>query len=287
MGRHIVSVGEVDLAVVEEGKGPPVVLLHGFPELAYSWRWQLPALAAAGCRVIAFDQRGYGASSKPDDVAVYGIEQLVGDVVGLLDELGIDEVGLVGHDWGGIVMWSTGVMHPERVSRLASLNVAYRGWCAGHPPIETMRERAADRYAYILSFQEPGGAETAFATSPEQWLRVIYMAAAGDPEFMSDDDFAVYLDAFQEGGVSGPVSYYRNIDANAAATAHLAHRTIVQPTLMLTADRDPILPARFADGMDRWVPDLRTTAITECGHWMQQEQPERVNEALVAFFGGG
>lgn len=284
MRRHVVSVGEVDLAVVEEGDGPAVVLLHGFPELTYSWRRQIPALAAAGFRAIAFDQRGYGASSKPEGVAAYGIEQLVGDVVGLLDVLGIDEAGLVGHDWGGIVMWSTTVMHPERVSRVASLNVAYRGWCAGFPSIETMRKQAADRYAYILSFQEPGGAEAAFAANPEQWLRVIYMATAADPAFMSDDDFAVYRDAFVAGGVSGPVSYYRNIDANAAATAHLAHRTIGQPVLMLTADRDPILSARLAEGMDRWVPNLDTTAIMECGHWMQQEQPVAVNKSLVEFF---
>ena len=260
-------------------------MIHGFPELAYSWRHQLLALAEAGYRAVAFDQRGYGKSSKPEAIDAYGIGHLVSDVIRLLDALEIDEVTLVGHDWGGIVTWSTAVMHPERVSKIASIGAPYRGYCAGFPSIETIKERAADRLAYLLAFQEPGIPEDIFAASPEQWLRAMYMSAAADPGFMAEDDFAVYLEAFERGGISGPVGYYRNIDANAAATAHLAQRTISVPTLMVTTDRDPVVPARLAEGMERWVPDLHRATIADCGHWAQQEQPERVNDALVAFLG--
>lgn len=286
MRSHTVSGSDVDLAVVDEGEGPVVLMIHGFPELAYSWRHQLPAVAGAGYRAVAYDQRGYGKSSKPASVDAYGIGHLVSDVIRLLDTLEVERATLVGHDWGGIVMWSTAVMHPERVSRIASIGAPYRGYCAGFPSIETIRERAADRLAYILAFQETGVPENVFAASPEQWLRALYMSAAADPAFLDEEDFAVYLEAFESGGISGPVAYYRNIDANAVATAHLAQRMIDVPTLMVTSDRDPVVPARLAEGMERWVPDLRRETITECGHWAQQEQPDRVNDALVGFLEG-
>jgi pimeloyl-ACP methyl ester carboxylesterase len=106
---------------------------------------------------------------------------------------------------------------------------------------------------------------------------------AASPSFMSDAEFGVYRDAFEAGGLFGPLGPYRNIDANAAATEELANAPITQPTLMITADRDPILPARLADGMDRWVPNLRVSAVSESGHWTQQEQPDQVNDAIVTF----
>ncbi|MEA2024995.1 MAG: alpha/beta hydrolase [Actinomycetota bacterium] len=273
----------IELAVVEEGTGDAVVFIHGFPELAYSWRHQIPALAEAGFRAIAYDQRGYGDSSKPGTVEAYALTDLVADAIGLLDTLDIDRATLVGHDWGSIVVWTAALMHPDRVERVVSLNVPYRGWCAGFPTIGFIREHLADRFGYVLSFQEPGVTEAAFESDPDAWLRAIFMGIAADKGFMTDDEFAVYRNAFVEGGIFGPLGPYRNIDANAATTEHLGNAPITQSTLMITADRDPILPPSLAEGMERWIADLTVVGIEHSGHWTQQEQPDRVNTALIEF----
>ena len=276
----------IELAVTDEGAGDPVAFIHGFPELAYSWRYQIPALAEAGFRAIAYDQRGYGGSSKPETVEAYGLVNLVDDVIGLLDELEVERATLVGHDWGSIVVWTAALMHPDRVERVVSLNVPYRGWCAGFPTMDFIREQLADRFGYVLSFQEEGITEAAFASDPDTWLRTIFMGIAADRDFMSDEEFGVFRDAFVEGGIFGPLGPYRNIDANAAATEHLANDPITQPTLLITADRDPILPPSLADGMERWVADLRVVNIEHSGHWTQQEHPDHVNAALIDFLRG-
>jgi pimeloyl-ACP methyl ester carboxylesterase len=286
MAQHTVAVGDISLAVTEEGGGAPVILVHGFPELAYSWRHQLPALAEAGLRAIAYDQRGYGGSSKPEEVTDYRLLELVGDLFGLADALEIERFHLVGHDWGSIVAWSAAVIHPERISTLTSLNVPYRGWCCAFPTVQVIDERLRDRFAYVLSFQDVGAAEERFAAGPERWLRRSYQGVAADPEFQTSDEFSVYLDAFVAGGMFGPLSYYRNIDRNIADVSHLAGATVAAPTLMITADLDPVLPASLVDGMERWVPDLTVKAVTDCGHWTQQEQPEQVNGHLIEFLTG-
>jgi pimeloyl-ACP methyl ester carboxylesterase len=285
MATHTVAAGDVSLAITEEGEGDPVILIHGFPELAYSWRHQLPALAGAGFRAIAYDQRGYGGSSKPEDVDAYCLLALVDDLFGLADAVAVDRFHLVGHDWGSIVAWSAAVIRPERVATLTSLNVPYRGWCCGFPTLRVIEEQLRDRFAYVLSFQH-AGAEARFQAAPERWLRRSYQGVAADPGFMSDDEFGVYLDAFTTGGMFGPLAYYRNIDRNVSDVAYLADATITMPTLMITADRDPILPAALVHGMERWVPDLTVRAVTDSGHWTQQEQPEQVNAHLVEFLTG-
>ena len=283
MATHTVLVGEVSLAVTEMGEGEPVILVHGFPELAYSWRHQLPALAGFGFRAVAYDQRGYGGSTKPEKVTDYRLMELVGDLFGLADSLGIERFHLVAHDWGSIVAWTGAVVQPDRLITLTSLNVPYRGWCCGFPTLQVIEERLRDRFAYVLSFQETGVAEERFAAAPERWLRRSYQGVAADPDFMSDDESRVYLDAFVAGGMFGPLSYYRNIDRNAADVAHMADATVDVRTLMITADRDPVLPAALAEGMERWVPDLTVRAVTGSGHWTQQEQPGQVNDHLLAF----
>ena len=281
--QRLVDANGVELAVTEAGDGPPVVLIHGFPELAYSWRRQVPALAQAGLRAIAYDQRGFGGSSKPTAIDEYGLTTLVDDLIGLLDAENLDHAALVGHDWGSIVAWSAALMFPDRVSKVVSLNVPYRGWCAGFPSTEYMREHLADRFGYVLYFQEVGRAEKAFARSPSDWLRRSYLGVTADTEFQTAEEFAVYVEAFTDGGIAGPINYYRNIDANLEATAHLNDAPVTQPTLMVTTDFDPILPASLAEGMDRWVPDLEVAHVEGSGHWTQQEQPDRVNEILTGF----
>lgn len=276
----------IELAVTEAGTGYPVVLLHGFPELAYSWRHQVPTLAGAGFRALAPDLRGYGGSDKPGAVEAYDLLTLVSDVIGVLDATDLDEVALVGHDWGSIIAWTTALLHPDRISRLVSLNVPYRGWCAGFPTTEYIQEHLADRFGYVLMFQQPGVAEAWFASDPAGKLTAMYRGAAADPGFLSAEEFETYLQAFVAGTITGPVNYYRNIDANHAATAHLADAPIELPVMMVAADADPVLPVSLTEGMDRWVADLRVEVVADCGHWTQQEQPERVNDLLVDFLGG-
>jgi pimeloyl-ACP methyl ester carboxylesterase len=267
--------------VDDQGSGDAILLLHGFPELAYSWRHQMPALVDAGYRAIAIDQRGYGDSSKPYSVADYSLALLVGDAIGILDRLGIESATVVGHDWGSIVAWSAAVRHPDRISRVVSLNVPYRGACVGFPTIDVIREQLADRFGYVVMFQEQGLVEATFGVDPEAWLNDIYPRMAADKDFLTDEEFSVFLGAFTAGGIAGPINWYRNIDANAVAFASEMDAPISQPTLMIAADSDPVLPVSLTVGMDRWISNLTTVVIEGSGHWTQQEQPEAVNTLLV------
>jgi pimeloyl-ACP methyl ester carboxylesterase len=275
----------VALGVVDQGAGRPVVLVHGFPEIAYSWRHQLPALEAAGFRAIAYDQRGFGNSTKPPEATDYTLRQLIADYVALLDALDIEQATVVGHDWGSIVAWAAALTVPDRVESVVSLNVPYRGRCAGFPKLSYLREHLADRFGYVLFFQDEGKPEAWFARDPQAALEGFYRGAAADPGFLSDDDLGVYVDAFVAGGISGPVNLYRNLDRNWDDFDHLANAVVEVPAMMIAADRDPVLPASLLDGMDRWVADLRKEVVADCGHWIQQERPETVNELLIDFLG--
>ena len=277
-----VEANGINLHVVEQGEGFPVLLCHGFPEIWYSWRHQIPALAAAGFRAIAPDLRGYGESDKPDSVEEYDIQHLVGDVTGLLDALDIEKAVIVGHDWGSIIMWSALVMHPQRFERAVSFNVPYRGRCSGFPPTEVL-EKLRDRYGYVLFFQEPGRAEASFAKDLPTKLRRFYDGVAADPTFLSDAEFQVYLSAYEKGGVTGPINYYRNIDRNWTTTEQFTDAAIELPAMLVMTDKDPILPPRIAEGLERWLPNLRRELIEGCGHWTQQEKPEEANALLLDF----
>lgn len=279
--RRVESNG-IRLHLVEEGEGFPVVLCHGFPEMWYSWRHQIPALAAAGLRAIAPDLRGYGESDKPGAIGEYDIQHLVGDLVGLLDTLDIEKAVFVGHDWGSIVVWSVAVMHPERVERVVSLNVPYRGRCVGFPPTNVLKQMG-NSMAYVLFFQEPGLAEARFSSDLPATLRRMYDGVAADPSFLSSNEFQVYLEAFSRGGMSGPLNYYRNIDRNWETTQDLADRSVECPCLVAVTDKDPVLRPEFAEGIERWLPHLRKELIKDCGHWTQQERPEEVNRLLLDF----
>ena len=276
----------IEIAVDDMGTGPAVLMIHGWPETKYSWRHQVPALAAAGYRALAMDCRGYGGSSKPTDVGSYALTEVVGDLIELLDVEKIDNPVLVGHDWGSIVMWTAAVLHPDRFQALVSLNVPYRGWCVGFPRIDFIREHLADRFGYVLYFQDEGPAEANFAADPDQFLRRVYSSIAKDPDFMAPEDIAVYRESFVAGGMSGPLNYYRNIDDNHDTLAEFENASIGLPTLALVADSDPVLPSILIDGMERWVPNVSVVRVSESGHWTQQEQPEQVNAALINFLDG-
>jgi len=267
---------------VEQGEGFPVLLLHGFPEFWYSWRFQIPALAAAGFRAIAPDLRGYGDTDVPEGVESYTIHHLVGDLTGLLDALGHEKAVIVGHDWGGVIVWQWALLAPERVERVISLNTPFtnRG---SRRPTDAMRSLPDGRFNYILFFQEPGRAEAAIEPDLEKWLDGTMRRIAVNDAFIIPEVVAAFAAAFRKSGLTGPINYYRNIDRNWELTAYLRGRKVAVPSLMVCAEGDPILKAETAQGMERWVPDLRVETIRECGHWTQQERPEEVNRLIIDF----
>jgi pimeloyl-ACP methyl ester carboxylesterase len=269
---------------VEQGEGFPVLLLHGFPELWYSWRYQIPALAGAGLRAIAPDLRGYGETDKPEGLEFYDIHHLVGDLVGLLDSLGLKRTVIVGHDWGGIIVWQMALMHPDRVERVISLNTPFqrRGRVR---PTEAFRQLPDGRFNYILYFQEAGRAERDILPDLKNWLDTTMRRIAVEHSFITEETIKVFADAFQKGGITGPLNYYRNIDHNWETTAHLADRQITMPALMICAENDPILTPQSAEGMERFVPNLSKRLVKNCGHWTQQERPEEVNRIILEFLG--
>ncbi|MCZ7532397.1 MAG: alpha/beta hydrolase [Acidimicrobiia bacterium] len=282
--RHIETNG-VTLAIDDRGDGYPIVLIHGFPELAYSWRHIVPVLADAGYRAISYDRRGIGQSDAPDAIDAYSLAHQVDDVIGILDRLGIEQAALIGHDWGSIIAYATALRHPDRISHVVSLNVPYRGHPPGFPPINVLRDKFADRYGYVLTFLEPGSAEARFEADPDEWLRRMISGVAGRDDFLTDAEFGFYRDAFVASGMAGQLNVYRNIDRNQIDFADLVGAPLTQPTLMVTTDLDPVLPASGAARMSEFVPDLEIAHIENCGHWTSQERPEQTNAILLDWLG--
>lgn len=290
----IVRGGGVNLWVEEHGPagGPLVVLLHGFPELGYSWRHQVPALRDAGYRVVVPDLRGFGRSEAPEDVAAYGIREHAGDVLALIDRAGVERAILVGHDFGADIAWKTAWLHPERVRAVTGLSVPFVPRSPA-PPVEILRRHLGEDF-YIVWFQAPGVAEAALERDVRRTLATTrvwdpaWAAETGDhppaPPFMSDDELAVYVDAYARTGFRGGLGLYRNLDRNWEQTADVAERRIEQPALFLTGERDPVRRFMPAEAMDGWVTDLRASIVVPgAGHWVNQEAPEAVNAALLEF----
>jgi pimeloyl-ACP methyl ester carboxylesterase len=284
----------IELAVAEHGPvdGPVVVLLHGFPELGFSWRHQVGPLAAAGYRVLVPDMRGFGDSDAPDEAEQYAVDVLAADVLGLLDHVGARRATVIGHDWGADVAWKTAWLHPERVLAVAGLSVPFAPR-APAPPLELMRKHLGEDF-YMVWFQQPAVAEQALARDVRRTLatsRVWTPAWAADtddhpptPPFMTDEELDVYVRTFTRTGFHGGLNYYRNLDRNWERTAHVAERRITAPALFLTGERDPVRRFMPAAVMDGWVTDLRVDAVIEgAGHWVQQQAPDQVNELLLAW----
>lgn len=307
-----VQTNGIRMHVAEAGTGFPVLLCHGFPELWYSWRHQLTALAETGFRAIAPDQRGYGETDVPQAIDAYSIHHLVGDLTGLLDELEIDKAVVVGHDWGGLVVWQMALLAPQRVAGVVGVNTPFfpRSPIA---PLDAMRAVAQGNFHYIVYFQEPGVAEAELERDVCRSLRGFYQSpnreaiellretpigvfgpAGGGildrlPDtpygsFLTSEDFDVFANAFTKSGFRGGLNWYRNLNRNWELTAYLNGAKVQQPALMITAELDVVLRPELAVGMERWVPNLRRTVLIEgSGHWTQQEKPTEVNTALVEF----
>jgi pimeloyl-ACP methyl ester carboxylesterase len=302
---HVATAGPVD--------GPPVVLCHGFPELWYSWRHQLGALGQAGYRAFAPDLRGYGGSSHPTEVGDYGSDSLTADLGGLLDHYGYDQAAFVGHDWGAMVVWEMGRLHPERVSSLYNMSVPYSN--APAPPTEIFEVIFEGKFFYILYFQPVGPAEKELDANPRHFLRTMLYSAGGEgmangaalpdvpaegtgfldilspapdqlPPWLTEHDVDVYAEAFEKGGFFGPVSFYRNMDANWHRSHDIPASVYTMPVGFLTGSLDPVnaMMPGAAEAMAEVLPNFRGGTMVEgAGHWVQQEKPEETNAALLAF----
>jgi pimeloyl-ACP methyl ester carboxylesterase len=292
--RRTIEANGIELSVLEEGEGPLVVLCHGFPELAYSWRRQLPALLGAGFRVAAPDLRGFGASSAPRDADAYDVLTLCADLTGLLEALGEERAVFVGHDWGASLVWHLALLHPERVRAVVGLSVPFTPR-APAPPIEILRANVGEDF-YIVWFQQPGVADEALArdvrrtlTTSRQWTSE-WAREDGTPpqrpQWLSEEELGVYVEAFERTGFTGGLNWYRNIDRNWELLAPYAERRIEPPAMFLTGERDPVRMFMPAETLDGWVEDLRAKVLVPgAGHWVQQEAPEAVNAALLEFLG--
>ena len=304
------DVGDASLSVYEAGEGPAVVFCHGFPELAYSWRHQLTAVAAAGFWAIAPDQRGYGGSSRPDAVTDYDMVHLTGDLVGLLDVLDIERAVFVGHDWGGLITWQMPLLHPDRVAGVIGVNTPFLPR-PPMPPIELFRSLVGEDH-YIVWFQQPGVADEVLArdvsnlfasmmrsgVSPEAMAQAGAAMADAEPgtssferlmggpkmgeALLAPEDQAVYVDAFTETGFTGGINWYRNMDRNWEATPELDGARIDGiPCLMVTAEWDPVLVPALAAGMPDVVGDLEMYELPQCGHWTPAEYPNELNAIVT------
>jgi pimeloyl-ACP methyl ester carboxylesterase len=284
------AVNGIDLHVAETGVGAPVVLLHGFPELWYSWRHQLTALADAGYHAIAPDLRGFGSSSAPAEIEAYSLEAVCGDLIALLDRLVEQRAVVIGHDWGATVAWQLALEHPDRVAAVAGMSVPFAPR-APAPPMSLLRRALGDDF-YIVWFQEPGVAERGLERDVRRTLATTEVwteewAARDDdpplPRWLTEEDIQVYVDAFTRTGFRGGLNYYRNIDRNWERNADFAERRVEVPALFITGSRDPVQRFMPAEMMEGWVTDLRVVRVDGAGHWVQQEHPDEVNDALLGF----
>jgi pimeloyl-ACP methyl ester carboxylesterase len=292
------------------------VLVHGFPESWYSWRHQIPALAAAGYRVAAPDVRGYGGSDKPQAIEAYAIAEMCADVAGLIAALGESRAVLVGHDWGAPIVWNTALLHPEKVRAVMALSVPHLGR-GPVPRIELFRRIYEGRFFYQLYFQTPGVAEAELEADVRTSLRKIYYWISGEgvaagirfdkprdarlldglpdpdplPAWLTSADLDYYVGEFERSGFRGPLNRYRTSELDFVQQAAVADKRIEQPAAFVAGSLDPVL--RFVPGLDLiermrgLVPDLRLVRLIEgAGHWVQQERPGEVNAALIEFLRG-
>ncbi len=305
IAHRFVQTNGIRMHIAEAGSGPLVLLLHGFPELWYSWRHQLVALAEAGFHAVAPDQRGYGRTDRPADVFQCTMLHLVGDVVGLLDALGAEQAVVAGHDWGAGVAWNTALMRPDRVRGVIALSWPYspRG---SAPPIATMRARSGERF-YTVYVQTPGVADAELARDVSATFRRWLYAASGDgppialivppggglldlwpepdelPGWLTQED----ADTFAESGFTGGLNWHRNMDRYWELTAPWHHAPVRTPALFIAGDRELDFIPAVRKGVERLqtvVPNLRRTLVLpSCGHWGQQERPAEVNSAMIDF----
>lgn len=307
-----ISANGIELFLLEQGEGPLVLLCHGWPELSHSWRHQIPALAAAGFRVAAPDMRGFGRSSAPSDISAYSIFDTVGDMVALVSALGETTAFIVGHDWGAPVAWHAALFRPDMFAGVAGLSVPppFRG--RGRP-LDTLRDNGVTNF-YWQYFQTPGVAEAEFEADVGVTMRKALCGGFLDaptslfvqpgkgflsdvkpdlplPSWLSEADLAVFTEAYRTTGFRGGLNWYRNIDRNWELTAPWQGAQIHQPSLFIAGANDAVITgligAKRVNELERVLPNLKQKLIIDGGgHWIQQERPDEVNAALIAFVRG-
>jgi len=282
-----VTTNGIRLSCIEAGPpdGPLVLLLHGFPELAYSWRHQVASLGASGFHVVAPDLPGYGRSDKPD--VTYDCEWVNACLIGVLDALGHERAVIAGHDWGGLLVWVMARQYPARVAGVIGVNTPDLPR-PPMPPVQLLRQIFVDTPIYIIQFQERGLAEWVLGTwgrGADDFVEMIFTGpATKNLDAFPPDVLDVYKTAFRPAGaLTPPIEYYRNMDRNWELTASIADHVIDVPCLMISAADDPVLTPAMSLGMEERVPDLERVVIEDCGHWTQQERPEETSAAMLAF----
>ncbi len=286
------QVNGIDLAVTTAGSGPLVVLAHGFPDLAVTWRHQLPVLVEAGYRVVAPDMRGYGRSSRPASAAEYDGGTIRRDLIALLDHEQVERAHFIGHDWGAASVWPLGVTHPERVLSLTGLSVTYAP-PSPVAPTRIFRDRLGEDF-YMLRFQEPAAPEAMLERDVTRTLITALSGRFDPPSFAQDsgeapdppawlprDVLDVYVREFERTGFGGGLNYYRNIDENWRQATRRDRHVIEAPSLLITADEDPVFRFMPPERAARGFRNLRSHTIGGAGHWMHQEKPEQVNELIL------
>ncbi|MCH8201172.1 MAG: alpha/beta hydrolase [Chloroflexi bacterium] len=313
--HRTIQTNGINMHIAEAGEGPLVLLIHGFPELWYSWRHQLPALAEAGYHAVAPDVRGYGDTDKPPKIEDYAMREMVADYLGVLEHFGEDKAVIVGHDWGSMMAWTTAALHPERFRAVVGMSVPYlpRGPV---PPVQMMKAMFKDKFFYILYFQEPGVAEAEFEADVRRSLRLFTWGASGEarsvsgfasamvnkpadsklfeglpdvegvPPWMTEEDLDYYVEKFTKGGFRGPINRYRCMDIDHEQLPEMQNRKIDLPALFVYGDADGALSFSPMDPMKQLVPNLKMVSFPGAGHWTQQERPKETNEALIDFLNG-
>lgn len=312
--RRMVDTNGIKMHIAEQGQGPLVIMCHGFPELGYSWRHQLPALAEAGFHAVAPDQRGYGQTDCPEPIEAYNIFELVGDIVGLVHALGEEKAVIAGHDWGAPVAYNCALLRPDIFHALILLSVPYspRSWGSTRPT-EAMKNMAGDNQFYIVYFQKPGRVEKELEADVRETMVKALYSLSGDPppekrwnflfgkdqkfvdtvympdtlpEWLTEKDIDVFTEGFKRTGFRGGVNWYRNIDRNWELTPFLSEAKIHQPSLFIAGELDGVIVMSRAafDNLESAVPNLKQKILVPgAGHWVQQERPQEVNDALIDF----
>ena len=294
-------------------EAPLVIMVHGFPESWYSWRHQLPALAAAGYHAVAIDVRGYGRSSKPTAIEDYRMLSLVQDIVSLVPALGHEQATLIGHDWGAPIVWNSALLRPDLFRGVAGLSVPYSP-PGLHRPSEVFRSMSGDAHEfYILYFQQPGRAEAEIEEDVRRWLLGFYYSASGEvepgeqaiglvphgkklkdqmqfpdsmPEWLSEQDLDFYAEEFERTGFFGALNRYRNVDRDWRDLAVFRHRPIEIPAMFVGGSKDgpTIWGAPSIERFPETLPQLfRSVILDGSGHWVQQERALETNQHLLDF----
>ena len=319
IAHRFITTNGIRMHIAEQGRGPLVILCHGFPESWYSWRHQLPAIASVGFHAVAPDMRGYGQTDRPSEIDQYTLLHLVGDMTGLVDALGADTAVIAGHDWGAAVAWHCALLRPDRFRAVIGLSVPFRARGPARPT--TVMPQTETSVFYMLYFQTPGVAEAEYERNVRDSMRRILYSASGDaprpqpgpspapagmvprqggllslrinpttlPAWLTDADLDFYTAEFSRTGFRGGLNWYRNIDRNWELLAAYAGALVNVPALYVAGDRDLVVaagggPEKVIANLRALVPKLRGTIILfGCGHWTQQERPNEVNAAIVDF----